>query len=108
MTRIQQQVMASVAIIYALRQLTSSLALKVYGLTLSVVGIVAFVSLSNVLSNLALVAQGGVFNVGTFVLSAVLGTTLVVQMALVVGAITLGLLLVDAVRSLARVEGRFA
>lgn len=108
MTRIQQQVMASVAIIYAIRQLTSSLALKVYGLTLSGAGIVAFVSLSNVFANFLSVANGGLSNIATFVLSAVLGTTLVVQLALVVGVLTLGLLLLDAARSLGQLGSRFA
>ena len=106
MSKIQQKVMAGVAIIYTARLLTSAVAFKVYGLMLSFVGIVAFVSLSNVVSNFASVAQGGVFNIGTFVLSAVLGTTLVVQLALVVG-VTLGLLLVDATRSLTQ-ERSFA
>ncbi len=108
MSKIEQQVMAGVAVIYAVRQCTSVFAFKMYGLALSFVGIVAFVSLSNVLSNLATVAKGGIFNIGTFVLSAVLGTTLVVQLALVVGSVTLGLLLADALRSLTRIEGRFA
>ena len=108
MTRIQQQVMASVAIIYTFRKLTSILALKVYGLTLSSVGIVAFVSLSDVFSNFLNVANGGVSNMISFILSAVLGTTLVVQLALVVGVCTLGLLAADAARSLVHSRARFA
>jgi len=99
--------MASVAVIYLGRQLTSLFALKIYGLMLSVVGIGAFVSLTNVFANFLNVARGGVYDVATFAVYAVMGTTLVVQLAVGVGAVALAFLLRDAVRSFGPHE-RFA
>jgi len=79
---IEQKVMASVAVIYAARKLVSMTALKLYALVLSLGGIVAFVSISNVFANFVNVAQGGVGSIALFTISAVLGTTLLVQVAL--------------------------
>ncbi len=108
MSKIEQQVLASVAVIYAARKLTSAFAFKVYGLVVSALGIAAFVSLSNVMANFASVADGGLANIVTFVVSAVLGTTLVVQLALALAAFASGSLVVDVARLFTQSSKRFA
>lgn len=91
--------MASVGIIYVARKLTSRLALECYALILSLVGVAYFVSLPNVVANFTHVAQGGLVSIGAFLVAAVLGTKLVVQVAVLVGAVALALMVVDMVRS---------
>lgn len=98
MSKIEEQVMGSVAVIYAARALFSITAFKVYALVLSLGGIVAFVSVPHVASNFVNVAQGGgVGSVALFVVSAVVSTTLLVQLALMVGAVAALLLVVPVV-----------
>lgn len=89
MSKLEQQVMASVAVIYAARSLTSATALKVYVLALSLGGVMALVSVSDVAANTATVAHGGVWSLTAYLFAAVLGTTLVVQLALAAGAAAL-------------------
>lgn len=79
--------MANVVAIYAARTLVSATALKFYALVFSALGIAVFVSIPNVFANLVNVAGGGAGSVVFFVISAVLGTTLLVQLALALGAI---------------------
>ena len=79
--------MGSVVAIYACRLLTSFTALKLYALILSAVGIAALVSISNVFFNFTNVVQGGLPNTATFIVSAVLGTTFLVQLVLLLGAL---------------------
>lgn len=98
MTKIEQQVMAGVMIVYAARRLTSAFALKMYALVASALGIMLLVSLSNVAENFTTVAQGGAASVAVFLFSAIVGTTAVVQLALAVGAFAVASLAVDAVR----------
>ena len=98
MTNIEERVMGSVAVIYATRALLSMTALKVYALVLSAAGIVAFVSISNVATNFVNVAEGGVGSVAIFVVSAIVGTTLLVQLALAVGAVSAFLLVAPVLR----------
>ena len=100
--------MASVGVIYAVRRLTSATALKVYALSLSLVGIVMFVSLSHVFQNFAAVGHGGLPSVTAFALAAVLQTKLIVQLALVVGGCVFISLIVDTVRSIAPSRGALA
>lgn len=83
---IEERVMANVALVYATRLMLSRTALKLYALLGSAAGIVALVSISNVATNFVNVAQGGVGSVAVFTVSAVLGTTLIVQVALAVAA----------------------
>ena len=97
-TKIEQQVMAGVASIYAWRVLSGRTALECYALFLSAFGVTLFVSLPHVFANFSSVAAGGLPNITTFILTAVLGTKLVVQLALVVGAFALLLLARDVVR----------
>ena len=98
-SKIEQQVMASVGVIYVARMLTSRLAVECYALVLSFVGAAYFVSLPNVLANFSHVAQGGLANVGTFLIAAVLGTKLVVQVAVLIGAVAFVGMVADILRS---------
>jgi hypothetical protein len=98
-SKIERQVMASVGVIYTARKLTSRLALECYALALSFAGAAFFVSLPHVLQNLTQVAHGGIASIGVYFVSAVLGTKLVVQLALLVGACALIALGVDVARS---------
>lgn len=106
MSKIQQQVMAGVAVVYAVRQLTSAFAIKLYGLGISLGGIFAFVSLSNVLTNLTIVAHGGVIGVTTYLLSALVSAKLVVQVALFVGGVAAVSICIDALRSINQASTR--
>ncbi|MEI6864090.1 MAG: hypothetical protein WCK46_01825 [Candidatus Adlerbacteria bacterium] len=105
-TKIEQQVMASVAVVYTARRLTSRFALECYALALSFVGTVFFVSLPHVAANLSNVAGGGAGSIEAFIISAVLGTKLIVQLALVVGTCALVAMGVDMSRQTA--SGRTA
>ena len=97
---IEQQVMGSVAAVYAVRRFANPFMLKVYTLALSAVGVFAFVSLSHVGANFMAVEGHGAPAVSSFVFSAVTKTTLLVQLALVVGAIAFVSLFADALKSL--------
>lgn len=97
-SKIEEQVMAGVGLVYAARVLTSATALKLYVLTFSFLGVITLVSVSNVLANLALVAEGGAANLVGYLVAAALGTTLVVQLALVAGVAAFVSLLAPFVR----------
>jgi hypothetical protein len=107
MSKIEQQVMAGVAVVYTARKLTSRFALECYALALSFAGAAFFVSLPNVFQNLTHVAQGGVVSIGVFFLTAILQTKLVVQVATLIGIASLILIGVDMARS-ATPSRRFA
>ena len=97
-TTIEQQVMAAVAVVYTGRVLASAGALKIYALLFSVGGIVSFVSLPHVAANFLAVESDGVGNAGMYIVSAVVSTTLVVQIALALGTVAGILLVRDTVR----------
>ena len=99
MNKIEQQVMASVAVIYAVRALVSATALKFYALAVSTAGIVVFASVPHVLLNFESVASHGPASVAIFIVYAVLSTTVVIQFALAVGAAAFISLAVSGVRS---------
>ncbi len=99
-SNIEQQVMASVAVVYMARQLTSATALKVYALCVSLAGVAAFVSVPHVAANFFAVESGGFSSIATYLLSAVTGTRLVVQLALGVVALIGVSFIVDAMRLL--------
>ncbi len=99
MTTIEQRIMASVGLIYIVRKLVSPFALQWYALLASMGGIVMFVSLPNVAQNFQIVASGGVASIMTYIFSAILSTTLVVQLWLVVGAAACVSLFFRAARS---------
>jgi len=98
MSKIEERVMGNVAVIYAARRLAGATALKLYALVLSFVGIVAFVSIPNVAANFVNVAQGGVEGALVFIISAVVGTALLVQVSLVVAAVAAVSLVVPVFR----------
>jgi len=106
-SRIEQQVMGSVAIIYGVRQLVSPLALMCYA-AISVIAISLFVSVPHVLENFATSAHGGVPNIIGFTIAAIVGTQLIVQLGLFVATLASTSLLVAAVRSFGRGTGSFA
>jgi len=86
-TNIERNVMASVAVIYTTRKFLSPLALQFYALIVSAVGIAMFVSVPNVAQNFqAVAASGGFDSISTFLFSAVISTTIVVKLWLVVGS----------------------
>ena len=95
----EQKVMANVAVIYTARKLASRTALKLYVLGVSFVGLVTLVSISNVTANLTNVAQNGVESTLSFLAAAILGTTILVQVALFLGVAAVFSLVIDAIRS---------
>jgi len=101
-SKIEQQVMASVAVIYSVRHATSPFMLKLYAVVLSAAGIVAFVSISHVASNFVAVMQGGLPSIANYTTTAVLHTTLIVQLALVVGIAALISMMLDIARQPSR------
>lgn len=99
MSKIEQQVMAGVAVAYALRKLTSRTALECYALFVCAFIVTFFVSLPHVFQNLLSVAEGGIPTIMLFLFSAVVGTKLLVQVALGVGAVALMTLARDLARA---------
>jgi hypothetical protein len=98
MSKMEQKVMANVALIYTLRKAAGRTALKLYVMAFSVLGIAFFVSVPHVLNNFSHVAQGGVGSIAGFVLAAVVGTTIIVQIALILGTAALVSLAADYIR----------
>ncbi|TSC68216.1 MAG: hypothetical protein G01um101456_722 [Parcubacteria group bacterium Gr01-1014_56] len=96
---IEQQVMASVAVIYAVRQLLSFQAVVYYALILSLFGISQLVSVPHVLENFSSVARDGFPSILVFIESAVTGTTLLVQLGLLVAIFAVGSLFSSFIRS---------
>lgn len=101
MKNIEQNVMASVAVIYAARKLISPLALQLYVLMISFGGLVLFVSVPSVAENFQNVAQGGIPSIMTFVTTAVMSTTLIVQLWLLLGSAAVVSLFFRVARALA-------
>lgn len=83
MSTIEQNVMRNVALIYTLRSLTGTTALKAYVSILSLYGLGVLVWVAKVWENLASV---GLEQAPQFLLSAVLNTEFFVQALLLVGA----------------------
>lgn len=100
MSRIEQQVMASVGVIYAIRRATSRTALEVYALVLAVLGIVLFSSVPHVIANFNTVAAYGAGSVLVFLAAALEKTNLVVQLAVLLGGVSFVALTVDIVRNI--------
>jgi hypothetical protein len=93
MSRIKQQVMASVLLIYFARKATSSYALKAYAFVAALAAVLALVSVKSVVANLMAVGLSGV---GTFLYAAIANTTPAVQASTVVALIFAALLVRDA------------
>jgi hypothetical protein len=99
----EQRVMASVATLYAARQLMSLSAFKVYALVASGIALWQFTWVHKVLGNWAHVGLSGTWSYLSF---AILHTHLPVQIALAVAVAAGVSLLVDAIRMLARPHPR--
>lgn len=89
--------MGSVAVIYAVRQLVSATALKLYVCAVSLYGIASLVWVAKVFENLATVGVAGSVQ---FMVAAALNTDTLVQLALLVGTFALFSLFLDLARSL--------
>lgn len=98
-TKIEQQVMAGVGTVYVARKLVSRTALECYALFLCAFSITLFVSLPHVFLNFESITASGLPGIVGFILSAVLGTKLVVQLTLVVGTVALLALARDVTRA---------
>lgn len=98
MSKIEQQVMASVAVIHTARRMVSATALKVYTLVASAYALGILVWVSEVQSNFLHAMNNGVLAVGNYVLVALANTELAVQAVLLVAALALISLAVDAMR----------
>lgn len=98
MSKIEQQVMAGVALIYTARALASRVALECYVLVFSLVGIAVLASLPHVVQNLLAVSQSGVGGVVVFFASAIVSTTFAVQVASMLGVVAFASLLFDVRR----------
>ena len=96
-SKIEQQVMAGVGVIYAVRQMASATALKLYICVLSLYGIGRLVWVSNVFENWTNVGLQGT---AQFMASAVLNTHLPVQLTLIVLFVAGISLLIDMTRSI--------
>lgn len=99
MSKIEQQVMAGVAVIYVVRTLTSRTALELYTLALSFAGVAMFASLPHVATNFSHALGGGGAAVLTFALFALTHTSVVVQLATALGALALCALVADIIKS---------
>lgn len=109
MNKIEQQVMAGVAAVYVARKLVSRTALECYALFVSSFCLTLFVSLSSVEHNFFAVERGGLPSVYTYIIDALIHTSLLVQGVLTVGAVALFLVLVDLARALrSTVQPKFA
>lgn len=76
MTKIRTQVMASVVLIYAARQLISGVALKAYGILAAFIATASLVSIGDVVQNFLSVGFSGA---GEFIVAALVHTATPVQ-----------------------------
>ena len=107
-SNIEKQVMGSVAVIYGVRQLVSPIAFACYA-AFSFAALSFFVSVPHIAENLASsAARGGVPTVIGFMIAAVLGTQLVVQLGVLVAAVASTSFVVSATRSFTRATRSFA
>lgn len=104
-SKIEQQVMASVGVIYSARQLVGATALKLYVCALSLYGIAKLVWVARVWENFSAVGWGNAFS---FASSALLHTHLPVQLAFAVFVLAGVWFAVDIIRSLSAPRYTFA
>mgnify|MGYP001609837395 FL=1 len=104
-SKIEQQVMAGVGVIYAVRQLISATALKLYICAASLYGLVQLVWVHRVFENWTNVGLSGT---AQFITSAVLNTHLPVQLTLLVLMFAGVSLLLDLAGGIAGSGRRFA
>jgi hypothetical protein len=85
MSKIEQRVMGSVAVIYTARQFVSALAIKLYVLLTGLIALVQLTWVHKIFANWAQVGLGGSFNFLTY---AILHTHPAVQFTLIVLVVT--------------------
>lgn len=100
MSKIEQQVMASVAVIHTARRIVSATALKVYALVASVYALGILVWVSEIQANFLHAMNNGVLALGNYVLVALANTEVTVQAVLFIAALACASLAADLVRSL--------
>ena len=96
MSKIKTQVMASIVVIHAVRQLVSATALKAYGLLVAFIGTASFVSVGSVVQNFFNVGLSGA---GHFIVYALLHTAGAVQVLSLAVFVFALLLARDIIRS---------
>jgi hypothetical protein len=101
-SRIEQQVMAGVGVVYALRQLTSRVALECYALAAAGIALWQLTWVHKVAANFLNVEHQGLGAMGTYLSYAVVHTHPATQISLVVAAAAGIALIVDATRTLVR------
>lgn len=100
-TKIEQQVMAGVAVVYAARKLLSRTALELYVLAASAIALWQLVWVHKVFENFFAVEKNGFGSMFNYLIVAVEHTHLAVQLTLLVAALAFVALLVDVARSVA-------
>jgi hypothetical protein len=98
-SKIEQQVMASVAVVHTARRMVSATALKLYALVASIYALGILVWVSKIEENFLNVMNGGVLAVGNYVLYAAMHTTFMVQAVLLVAIVALVSLALDLTRT---------
>jgi hypothetical protein len=101
-SKIEQQVMAGVGVIYVARALLSATAFKLYILVSSIWMLGVLVWVARVQENFISALQGGLHQTAVYVLYALTDTTALVQLTLLVAVFALGSLAVDLIRSFSR------
>lgn len=99
-SKIEQQVMASVGVIYGVKQLVSATAIKLYVLAASVWALGTLVWVARVEQNFATALQGGLPKTLTYLEVALTHTSLYVQLALIIAAIAGISFVIDLIRKL--------
>jgi hypothetical protein len=99
-SKIEQQVMASVGVVYGVKQLVSATAIKLYVLVASVWTLGALVWVARIEQNFMTALQGGLPKTLTYIEVALTHTSLYVQLALIVAAVAGISFIVDMVRKL--------
>lgn len=101
-TKIQQQVMASVAAIYIARRLTSVRVLSAAVAFASMLALWKFVWVHRVLENFASAQSRGADTLGNYIVTAVSHAHAPVQIALLCAIAAAGILVADIIRSSSR------
>ena|SRR6185437_5962240 len=107
-SRIEEQVMASVGVVYTARLLFSRVALECYALAAAAVVLWQLTWVHKVFANLATVGHEGAGAVGQYLSYAFLHTHLATQLALIVALAASIALVIDAARSFATPRHRLA
>lgn len=105
-SRVEQQVMASVGVIYGARLLSGRIAIELYALALSALALWQLTWVHKVFANFAGVEHGGLAAVGQYLSYAFLHTHLLTQAVLLVALAASIAFAIDAIRTLLRPHPR--